>query len=294
MNGLDCPFRRKENPAVAEYNEKVAKELQSRWPGHTLEILELIQERKQERKETAAGRDGEKNKRYDYVVFIDIAGDLDWICDDDHSEEHLEPKTAALAARALSIEAMPCKQLSQENRMAFKRLLGAAIVSAFEGSHDDAQSLMLQAQTFLKDRTEEQSRRWMLLSSTPLLLAFALLLYWWFSEPVRVPMLFGLFGAYVSIVRSSGSRRTDAGAGKQLHFVEAVVRLVVGMLLGNVGVQFFNCPIAPELLRGLCETDARVRTAAFCAGFLDHFIPSMISAYFLKPLENQTKGATND
>ena len=294
MNGLDCPFRRKENPAVAEYNEKVAKEVQSRWPGHTLEILELIQERKQERKETAAGRDGEKNKRYDYVVFIDIAGDLDWICDDDHSEEHLEPKTAALAARALSIEAMPCKQLSQENRMAFKRLLGAAIVSAFEGNRDDAETLMLQAQTFLQDRTQELSRRWTLISSTILLIVVSVLLCLGHPKPVLVPTLFGLFGAYVSIVGRSGSRRTDSGAGKKLHFVESAVRLVVGMLLGNIGVQFFNSPIAPELARGLCESDAGIKTAAFAAGFLDTFIPSMISAYLLKPLETKNKEDTND
>lgn len=290
MELFDRLFHREQNPVIVEYNKKVAKDVQSRWIGHSIEIRELIQERKA----ADSGRGREKNERYDYVVFIDIAGDLDWICNDDLSEERLSSETAALAARALSIEAMPCKRLSEENRMAFKRLLGAAIVSAFEGNPDDAQSLMSQAQIFLKDRTEELSRRWTLLSSTILLIVFSLLVCLGILKPARIPTLFGLFGAYVSIVGRSGSRRTDAGAGKWLHFVESAVRLMVGMLLGNVGVHFFNCPIAPEFTRGLCETDAGIRTAAFGAGFLDSFIPSMISAYFLKPLEPQTKGANND
>lgn len=290
MKWFDCLSCWRKNLTVVEYNRKVAKEVQSHWPNNAIELIELIQERRTT--DSKATDSGSGQESYDYVVFIDIAGDLDWICDDDHSVQKLSKETATLIARVRSIETMPYRQLEEREWMAFKRMLGAAIVSALEGSHDDARTLMLQAQTFLKDRTEEQSRRWMLVASTFLLLAFSLLLHFGFPSPVRVPMMFGLFGAYVSIVRRSGSRRTDAGAGKQFHFVEAMVRLVVGMLLGSVSVHVFSCSIAPELTRTLCGSDAGVRTAAFGAGLLDAFIPSMISTYFFKPLK--TNRENND
>ena len=278
-------LRDKEDERVSGYNDKVARDIQSHWKDHTIEVRELIWERK-------ANVGERESKNFDYVVFIDIAGDLDWICDDDHSQKHLTSRSSTLIARALSIEALPCKQLAEEQWMAFKRMLGAAIVSALEESFGDAETFMEQAQSYLRGRTEERSRMWTLLDSTVLLIVFSSVLLMEVFDSVRVPFLFGLFGAYVSTVRSSGKRRTDASAGFFLHLVEACVRLMAGMILGLVGVQLFNCSLAPEVARSLCATDAGIRTVAFCAGLLDHFIPSMISAYVLKPLE--PKGNSND
>lgn len=267
------------NKDLDEYNAKVAKEVQLHWPDSTVAIKELIKERWTD----ASGAQG-KIEDFNYLVFIDIAGDLDWLCDDDHSTQQLSKETSTVIARALSVEATPCKHLKEQEWMAFKKILGASIVSAFEESYDDAETLMNQARVYLKQRTEERSRRWMLVNSTVLMLILGLVGCLLFASAVRIPSLFGLLGAYVSIVGHSGSRRTDAGAGRTLHWVEAFVRLVVGIILGNLGICFFNCPLAPELGRELCTTDAGIRIVAFVAGLIDGFVPSMISTYVLSPM----------
>lgn len=289
MNCFECiigHFRKTSNKDVEEYNAKIAKEVQNHWKDSTLAIKELVKER------WTDVSDGEHQKDFNYVVFIDIAGDLDWLCDDDHSEKTLKRESSALLARALSIEAAPCKQLSEQERMSFKKILGAAMVSAFEESYDDAETLMAQAQTFLRQRTEERSRKWMLFGSTVLMFALALLMRLCFNANIRTPSLFGLLGAYVSIVGHSGTRQANANAGKPLHWLEALVRLVVGMILGNIGVEFFKCPLAPELGRELCVSDAGLKIVAFVSGLIDAFIPSMISAYILLPLNS--KGESHD
>lgn len=288
MNCLKCiveHFCRSSNKDVEDYNAKVAKEVQSHWP-NTVAIKELIRERWAD-----ASKIQGKIEDFNYLVFIDIAGDLDWLCDDDHSTQQLSEKTSTLIARALSVEATPCKHLKEQEWMAFKKILGASIVSAFEESYDDAETLMNQARVYLKQRTEERSRRWMLVNSTVLMLILGLVGCLCFDSTVRMPSLFGLFGAYVSIVGHSGARRTDAGAGRTLHWVEAFVRLVVGIILGNIGICFFNCSLAPELGRELCTTDAGIRIVAFVAGLIDGFVPSMISTYVLSPLN--CKGESN-
>lgn len=282
MNCLKCLWnriRRVSSKGLDEYNAKVAAEVQSHWPENTVAIKELIRERWTDTSKVQAKVDD-----FNYLVFIDIAGDLDWICDDDHSVKQLTEKASTLIARALSVEAAPCKHLQEQEWMSFKKILGAAIVSAFEESYDEAEALIDQARTYLRQRTEERSRRWMLVNSTVLMLVFWLIECLWFDVNIRTASLFGLFGAYVSIVGHSGGRRTDAGAGRPLHWVEAFVRLLVGIILGNVAIHFFNCSLAPELGRELCTTDAGVRIVAFVAGLIDSFIPSMVSTYVLSPL----------
>lgn len=282
MNCLKCLWnriRRVSSKGLDEYNAKVAAEVQSHWPENTVAIKELIRERWTDTSKVQAKVDD-----FNYLVFIDIAGDLDWICDDDRSVKQLPEKASTLIARALSVEAAPCKHLQEQEWMSFKKILGAAIVSAFEESYDEAEALIDQARTYLRQRTEERSRRWMLVNSTVLMLAFWLIECLWLDVNIRTPSLFGLFGAYVSIVGHSGARRTDASAGRPLHWVEAFVRLVVGIILGNVAIHFFNCSLAPELGRELCTTDAGIRIVAFVAGLIDSFIPSMISTYVLSPL----------
>ena len=106
------------------------------------------------------------------------------------------------------------------------------------------------------------------------------------------PFAFGVFGAYVSIVRHASVRNVDSSAGVMLHVTEAAVRLLIGAILGKIGVLFCDSSLAPEFARSFCASSAGVCVIAFASGLFDAFIPAMISTYIITPLK--TKGENHD
>lgn len=286
MNVVKSIFDRivgKSKREIAAYNAKIAAETQAHWENNTIAIKELVYERWNRIQEEG----NEAQEKYNYVVFIDIGGDLDWICGDDHSQQKLKTESSTLIVRAQSLEATPCKHLQEEEWMAFKRILGAAIVSALEESYPEAESLITQAKSYIEQRIPERSRLWTLWSATIALILSGCVLYWLRSSIFATPLVFGMFGAYVSLVKHASMRKVDSSAGRMLHVTEAVVRLLIGALLGKLGVLFFDCSLAPEFARHVCDLDSGVRVIAFAAGLFDAFIPAMISAYVIAPMKSE-------
>lgn len=272
---------------IAEYKRNVEKEVQEHWNDHQIRLMELICDCWREPPTDSHALLDKCN----YVVFIDIEGDLDWICDDDHSGK-VESEVFTLIARIMDVEAIPCKHLGKNEWMAFKRMLGAAIVSAFEGGHDEAESLMAQAKAYIEQRIPERSRLWTLWSATIGMILCSLVFYLLRNNVLVVPFVFGVLGAYISIVRHASSRNVDSNAGIMLHLTETTVRLLIGAILGKIGVLFCNSSLAPEFAQKFCVSDAGIRVIAFASGLFDAFIPAMISSYVITPLK--TKGENHD
>lgn len=283
-------FHKTSDDEIAEYRRGVEKDVQEHWKGRTIRVGELIFDCWQD--PSKAPQNANSDQKYNYVVFIDIEGDLDWICDDDHVEQKVRPEVLALIAKIMDVEAIPCKHLHQAEWMAFKRMLGTAIVSAFEEELDAAEALMLHAKAYIEQRIPERSRLWTLRSATCALGIYGLVLYFLRNTTPIVAFMFGLFGAYVSLVRQASARQTDSNAGRALHCTEAFVRLLIGMMLGKMGVLICFCAIAPEFAQKICESDAGARVIAFAAGLFDSFIPAMISTYLITPMKS--KGENHD
>lgn len=273
---------------IAEYRSDVEKEVQEHWKGHQIRLMELICDCWREPPTDSHNL----LDKYNYVVFIDIEGDLDWICNDDHTENKVQPEVFTMIARIMDVEAIPCKHLGKNEWMAFKRMLGAAIVSAFEGGHDEAESLMAQAKAYIEQRIPERSRLWTLWGATIGMILCSLVFYFLRNNVHVAPFVFGVLGAYVSIVRHASKRNVDSNAGIMLHLTETTVRLLIGAILGKIGVQFCNSLLAPEFAQKFCVSDAGIRIVAFAAGLFDAFIPAMISTYIITPL--RTKGENHD
>lgn len=271
---------------IAEYRKNVEKEVQEHWKDHQIRLMELICDcwRKPPTDSHTL------LDKYNYVVFIDIEGDLDWICNDDYTEKKVAPEVFTLIARIMDVEAIPCKHLGKNEWMAFKRMLGTAIVSAFEGGHDEAESLMTQAKTYIEQRIPECSRLWTLWSATIGTIVAGVISYFLRDLTFVAPLIFGVFGAYVSIVRHASIRNVDSSAGKMLHVTEAGVRLLIGAILGKIGVLFCNSLLAPEFAQKFCVSDAGIRVIAFASGLFDAFIPAMISTYIITPLKSKGEG----
>ena len=271
---------------IAEYRRNIEKEVQKHWKDHQIRLTELICD---------CWREPPTDShtlldKYNYVVFIDIEGDLDWICNDDYTEEKVAPEVFTLIARIMDVEAIPCKHLGKNEWMEFKRMLGTAIVSAFEGGRDEAESLMAQAKAYIEQRIPERSRLWTLWSATIGTIVAGVISYFLRDLTFVAPLIFGVFGAYVSIVRHASIRNVDSSAGKMLHVTEVGVRLLIGAILGKIGVLFCNSLLAPEFAQKFCVSDAGIRVIAFASGLFDAFIPAMISTYIITPLKSKGEG----
>lgn len=279
---------RKKEAEILAYNQRVNAELKSRWKekGHEIEVLELLRENLRE-----MSSDSEHAQTTnEYIVFIDVAGDIDWIYCDENSKDKLSPKSSALISRAMAIEASPGRYLGSEKMLAFKKTLGYAIVSAIDKKYDDAERLMQSAQNYFADRTAEMSRIWTMMSAIILASLMALFLAFLLPELAvieTVPFIMGLIGAFVAIVGKSGNQNRDANAGMLLHILDTMSRLTVGALLGWVGVLAFSCPIVPVTLEGLCDSEAGNLVIAFSGGLFEYFIPTMISRCVVTPFKTQ-------
>lgn len=265
-----------------EDNAELFAEIQRHWPNQKLSMDFLIAERWQK----VDDKNANKIDRYNYLVFIDKEGDLDWACDDDVSKQDMKSDTSCLIAKILDVEAYPIDKLSKGNRRLFKRMLGAAIVSALEEGYQDAVGLLSDARRFLQDRINEKSRAWTLASALCICGVAMVCLGLLGDDTLRCAMIFGMAGAYFSIVRRSGLRLADANAGLWLHILEIASRISIGMIMGVVASALAGCDAAPEILRKSCDNPLARHVVCFAAGLFDGLVPSLITQYILvKPKE---------
>lgn len=271
-----CPWLAWKKKRVEEYNARVFGKVKENWHDDEIELKELIWER---------WKKGEQIEDFNFVVFIDIAEDLDWICDDDKSKNKMPRGASVRICEVMDAASLPCDSLPEAERMAYKKMLGSAIVSAFDGDLRKSSGLLRQALSYLRDRITERSRMWTL--EAALVVGTALFLLGWWVFDRTSPATFGLLGAWISIVRKAGNRLTDSNAGKWLHWLEVLMRLSAGMVLGILGVKLFSCQLAPCLMQELCLSASGCCVVAFASGLLDGLVPSMISRYVVKPLNLQ-------
>lgn len=264
------------NKQVEEYNARVFAKVKKDWPDDEIELKELIWER---------WKKGDQLEDFNFVVFIDIADDLDWICDDDKSKNKMPKGASARICEVMDAASLPCNSLPEAERMAYKKMLGSAIVSAFDGDLRKSSGLLRQALSYLRDRITERSRTWTL--EAALVVGVTLFLLGWWAVDRTSPATFGLLGAWISIVRKAGNRLTDSNAGRWLHWLEVLMRLSAGMVLGILGVKLFSCQLAPCLMQELCLSASGCCVVAFASGLLDGLVPTMISRYVVKPLNLQ-------
>lgn len=258
-----------------KYDAEVEASIRSHWPAAPIRMKHLIWERWEDAKPEA------KADKFNFIVFIDIEGDLDWIADDENSNEKISEEIGPTIARIMGAEARPCKHLAEKEWMSFKKMLGAAIVSALSGECESALSQMDEALQYREKRMPERSRTWTVWSATVLTLSIAVILKsrlvdGWIQP---TPLLYGLLGSYTAIVHRAFTRATDSGAGIWIHITEAVVRLLLGMIFGKMCILFFTNQLAPEIATRICASYSGLCVAAFAAGMFDRFIPSMISTY---------------
>ena len=272
--------------ASEKTREELNAELKARWKPNSVDVYELIRDTRdtEEKRDTASGNadDGD-----DFIVFIDTDLDVDWI-----NNAKMDPKIEKSVSYAESIGARRCKHMPREQILEFKRLVGQAIVNAFQGETGQSISLAEGASQFLKQRTVERSRSWTLVSAHFFLIIFsaALVLYcmrqnvlnFWQSADSFLILLAiqgGILGAYLSIIQKAGRGEWDAAAGRMMHYVEVFTKLFAGGMLGGIAFALSRSVHAPPSLKDINPDSYSVFVFGVAAGLFERLIPKMISTY---------------
>lgn len=180
-----------------------------------------------------------------YIIFIDSSNTLDWQTSEKYDKDNLQSQAAR--QKTLSqigiLECKPNSHLPEKFSLDFKRLLGEALACALEGEFDTASAILSNAETYLKNRSEETSREWYLTEAgktvaTILLIGMAV---WVFRDLVRpiignlafqlvLTSIAGAMGALLSIIMRMGGEKLDCHVGKNIHKLESRYRVIAGML----------------------------------------------------------------
>ena len=275
--------------------EALNKEIKARWKTNTIQVSELVRESCDTDSTDAAGATVHATQD-DFIVFIDHDLDVDWI-----NNAAMEQATEKSVSYAESIGAKRCKHLPREQVLEFKRLVGQAIVNAFQNEQEQSIALANGAAQFLKQRTVERSRCWTLISAHVFLAIFstALALYcsaqnspvFWQSADSYLALLAiqgGVIGAYLSIIQKAGRGEWDAAAGLMIHSVEVFTKLFAGGVLGGIVFALSRSAHAPPSLKAITPDSFSLFIFGVAAGLFERLIPKMISTY-TKPEKTPTE-----
>ena len=224
-------------------------------------------------------------RKIGYIVFIDYQNDCDWKDERDHNKIFDGEEGRKKFARAICdlnvAHATPCNNLSEEEILIFKKMIGAGYALALNGEFESIPPLIEKATEYLRLRNKECARKYFLVSSG--LVAMAVIIFWlcakfWLQLSCLdwiTGICMGILGSFVSIWTRYGQMALTGLSSRCLHYVEAVSRMFVGAIFALVILYAICCHIVfPEL-------DANYHyplfaLAGFLAGFSERFVPSLM------------------
>lgn len=228
----------------------------------------------------------------EFIVFIDHRNDLDWITSkefDAKGPQSPEKHHEILNTVAL-LECKPIVHLSENNQLNFKRLLGEALARSLKHDYKKASSILVHAENFLMDRGKEISRQWYLNRAgiTSLIIFAVGVLFWVFRDLsikvlgesafiISLAMVSGGLGAFLSIIFRMGKESIDCLAGKKLHELESMYRIIAGMLSALLASLLVRSEMFLPAFSKMNHIELSIIAIGFIAGMSERFAPSILS-----------------
>ena len=211
-----------------------------------------------------------------YIVFIDGDSEVDFETTDAYDKEHppCEVRLSTIYNRIEDLAHRPAVQyLSAKNQKALVRLLGSALAAELDMAQSEADKTIQMAEQFLKQRTIEISRRWLLLSAFG---AAAISLALWHWLVPKDFLFFGCLGAFFSILCKTGKLDYDCEAGVFLNILEVISRFFAAMISAYLAGKLFEADLLFTVLREI-KTVSVLPLIYFAAGFSERLIPSIVT-----------------
>lgn len=217
-----------------------------------------------------------------YIVFIDFENDIDWINKGYQGKWSDAEKTEFMdcVAKLANAEAVLLLNLSDEEELTFKRMLGAIYIMCFNRNFECVDQMIADAVSFVKRQNTEQSRKILLISAgivAVLFIVIALIMVhfvgktcsWFFS------VVMGVLGSYVSIWSRYGKEIFTGQSSCVLLVMESTSRMLIGAIFAVVAILSIKSGfIFSSLEMGVWQY--LLPLVCFLSGFNERFISSLM------------------
>lgn len=227
----------------------------------------------------------------DFIVFVDSKLDVDWATSANYDEIGAKDLTAhnEILNKAAFLESLPSEKSCKKVKLHFKRMLGEGIVRSIKHDYVSAQRMLETAESFIQARNSELARAWYLIGSglfTTSILVFGIFIWINRSDLINFigQNLFILFiaatagsvGAMLSVIMRMGSTSLDSAAGRNLHFLESISKIVAGMISAVLVALAVNAEILLPVFNKIDNKTTAIVLAALVAGASERLAPSII------------------
>lgn len=205
-----------------------------------------------------------------FIVFIDRDNDIDWVenTDFDGFSDEERRQFYAVIAKLDRAQAYPCMLLDEKHVIAFKRILGASYVAAFQKSFEGVDETIEEAKQYVRHRNLEKARQIYLSWAgiiTLIALIFLLLIHYladlsFLSKEVSSCVIWGIAGAYFSIWQRYEDLLMKGFSTRRLLAIEAISRLLIGGIAAYVVYLAYQCQLVFSLLSNVDI----IYTCSFC------------------------------
>jgi len=190
------------------------------------------------------------------------------------------------------VESYPCHDISKQVIISFKRQIGESLARAFVKDFENAKLMIKQAKQYIIDRNIEQSRYMYLYASGTTAIASGLLgLIFWLLRGCVIGLigettffcflsfLIGALGAFLSVILRMGKTNLDFNASKKLHYMEAVSRIIAGMICALLVALCIKVGIILPLFNKIQSTRLAMIIGGLIAGSSERLAPSIIKKF---------------
>ena len=223
----------------------------------------------------------DETKQEGFIVFLDEEYDIDWVdTRTDYFSDEEENVKQQWIAKLDAVHMEPCSNISEEDRLTFKKKLAIGYELVMVKCFGDVQAVIEECYRFVKSRNREVSRSLFLVASAPMaIIAIAVIILdidviKWHQAWVT-GFCTGILGAFVSIWTRYGKKSMTGLSSRWLHIAEALCRLLVGAIFALVAIFAVKC----GLLLSNIDVSLMIYTSAligFVAGFSERFVPSLV------------------
>lgn len=233
-----------------------------------------------------------------FIVHIDDQGDLEWETTPKYDSDIQNKKTYdriqhnAILNDATILEVAPQEGLNSETKKHYLRLIGEALARCLDTDYEGAKRMHSEARLFYKSRSDETSKKWYLIASLRASSVFLVMgIFAWVERSflrdwlghtafwLLLAMCMGAIGALFSIISRTEQIKCDSSAGKELHNLEAALRIISGATGGLLaGLAFKSEIILAPLIQG-DHKNIVFLLAALAAGTGERLTKSIISKF---------------
>lgn len=226
----------------------------------------------------------------EYIVFVDNELDIDWMTSKEYDSKGHKDSTKHnnILSQVAVLECKPNGSLSEKATLDFKRLLGESLALSFDSDYDTAASVLIKAEEYLESRGKELSRKWYLTTAgkvTSIVLGIGVVI-WIFRNffisfvgttffIVFLAMVAGSVGALLSIIMRMGNENLDIHAGKELHQLESMYRIIAGMISAILAALAIDSGLIFSILGNAKNINHGIVLIGFLAGMSERFAPSI-------------------